>query len=202
MPRRHGPESSTGAGWDFGLAPGVGDAGPDSREADFDEISEWLRPGAAEKSASKAWGRSSNEIHRQPSIFQPDGIIANDSFSILGYSGAIHPHRATVGIAKHSVPMSYLRGSRAIRPLCAHHHHRRAGDKFPPSNDRPTAPFCQVVPFSFSSKMKTFGASLTPPSFMAVFNSLDFRNFAALAAVSHWKSRQRLFGFPGTCPTM
>jgi len=55
----------------------------------------------------------------------------------------------------------------------------------------------QVVPFSFSSRMKMSGLSMTPAPFMAALSSLDFRNFAALAAVFHWKSRQRLFGFPG-----
>ena len=56
----------------------VGDAEPNSRGANCDEISEWLRRGEAGESASEAWATGFNEIGQKPSIFERDGIIAND----------------------------------------------------------------------------------------------------------------------------
>jgi hypothetical protein len=42
----------------------------------LDEISEWLQRG---ESANEACARGFNEICQKPSIFEPNGIIANDS---------------------------------------------------------------------------------------------------------------------------
>jgi hypothetical protein len=86
-PIGHGPAASAVAVWRFGSAQVVGDAEPSSRGVNFDEISKWLRRGEVGESTSEACARGFKEFRQKPSLFEPDGIIANDNGQTLDNRG-------------------------------------------------------------------------------------------------------------------